>query len=180
MLGMAELYLARPDPNIYNFVNTQLLSNVYNNVDDSWLFGMWWGGPVRPLSPLSLRSHGPLELCPVLPMLFAITTNLALTPALSPRRHQQWNETTAGPKTQLNAICLISAAATINADYLSRAGQSVAVGSATDQIAVPESTAKGEAGSTDRSVTSRAARAGWPGKAVLAAVMGAGGAVLWA
>lgn len=53
MLGMSELYLARPDPNIYNFVNTQLLSNVYNNVDDSWLFGMWWGGPVRPSSSLS-------------------------------------------------------------------------------------------------------------------------------
>jgi hypothetical protein len=47
MLALSELYLARPDPNIYNFVNTQLLTNVFNNVDDTWLFGLWWGGPVR-------------------------------------------------------------------------------------------------------------------------------------
>ncbi|GAA5991413.1 hypothetical protein JCM10908_003302 [Rhodotorula pacifica] len=107
MLGMAELYVARPDPNIYNFINTQLLSNAFNNVDDTWLYGMWWGGP--------------------------------------------WNITTAGPKTQLNAICLISAAATINADYLSSAGRDIAVKSATDQIAVPSSTATGAAGGTDRS-----------------------------
>jgi hypothetical protein len=53
MLGMAELYVARPDPNIYNFINTQLLSNAFNNVDDTWLFGMWWGGPVRFPLPLS-------------------------------------------------------------------------------------------------------------------------------
>jgi hypothetical protein len=46
MLGLSELYLARPDQNIYNFINTQMLTNVYNNVDPSWLFGMWWQGPV--------------------------------------------------------------------------------------------------------------------------------------
>lgn len=46
MLGLSELYLARPDPNIYNFINTQLLTNIFNNVDDTWLFGLWWGGPV--------------------------------------------------------------------------------------------------------------------------------------
>ncbi|GAA5935258.1 hypothetical protein JCM3775_007250 [Rhodotorula graminis] len=140
MLGMSELYLARPDPNIYNFVNTQLLSNVYNNVDDSWLFGMWWGGP--------------------------------------------WNETTAGPKTQLNAICLIAAAATINADYLSSVGRSVSPGSATDQIAVPESTATGVAGSTDRSVTGAAPRAqeapAWVAVSAVGVALGAGAAVLWA
>lgn len=67
MLGMSELYLARPDPNIYNFVNTQLLSNVYNNVDDSWLFGMWWGGPVRPSSSPSPSPSSPLPLLPLLP-----------------------------------------------------------------------------------------------------------------
>lgn len=49
MLGLSELYLARPDENIYNFINTQMLSNVFNNVDPSWLFGMWWQGPVSCL-----------------------------------------------------------------------------------------------------------------------------------
>ena len=46
MMAIAELYIARPDQNIYNFVNTQLLSNVFNNIDNTWLFGEWWGGPV--------------------------------------------------------------------------------------------------------------------------------------
>ncbi|KAM0753209.1 Six-hairpin glycosidase [Meredithblackwellia eburnea MCA 4105] len=45
MMGMAELYVARPDSNIYNFVNTQLLSVVFNDIDDTWLFGEWWNGP---------------------------------------------------------------------------------------------------------------------------------------
>lgn len=71
----------------------------------------------------------------------------------------QWNITTAGPKTQINAICLISAAATVNADYLSAAGQKTAVNSATDQIAVPESTATGAAGNTDRNQNTVANRA---------------------
>jgi hypothetical protein len=48
-MGMAELYIARPDSNIYNFINTQLLSAVFNDIDDSWLFGEWWDGPVRSL-----------------------------------------------------------------------------------------------------------------------------------
>lgn len=26
-------------------INTQLLSNAFNNLDDSWLFGQWWNGP---------------------------------------------------------------------------------------------------------------------------------------
>ncbi|GAA5897852.1 hypothetical protein JCM5296_006093 [Sporobolomyces johnsonii] len=118
MLGLAELYVARPDPNLYNFINTQLLTNVFNNVDDSWLFGMWWGGP--------------------------------------------WNETTAGPKTQINALCAIAAAAAVNADYLSPSagvddvsGMEV-TGSATDQIAVPETTATGAAGPKYNFVTSGA------------------------
>lgn len=44
-LGMAELYLARPDSNIINFLNTQLLAAVYNDLDSTWLFGEWWVGP---------------------------------------------------------------------------------------------------------------------------------------
>ncbi|GAA5939289.1 hypothetical protein JCM1841_004846 [Sporobolomyces salmonicolor] len=119
MLALSELYVARPDPNLYNFINTQLLTNVFNNVDDSWLFGMWWGGP--------------------------------------------WNETTAGPKTQMNTLCAIAAAATVNADYLSSAGVGDAAGmdvhSATDQIAVPESTATGAAGPMYNFVTSAAGSA---------------------
>lgn len=59
MLAISELYLARPDENIYNFVNTQLLSNVYNNVDDSWLFGLWWGGPVSSSSSSSRLRRAP-------------------------------------------------------------------------------------------------------------------------
>lgn len=132
MLGLAELYVARPDPNIYNFVNTQLLSNVYNNVDDTWLFGMWWGGPVSTLS-YSLfppPSHYSSSLsCP------KVATDLVPTSSLS-----KWNETTAGPKTQINALCLISAAATINADFLSRSnspGLRPTGSGVTDQIAVP-------------------------------------------
>ncbi|GAA6000033.1 uncharacterized protein JCM10292_003591 [Rhodotorula paludigena] len=141
MLGMSELYVARPDPNIYNFINTQLLSNVFNNIDETWLFGMWWGGP--------------------------------------------WNETTAGPKTQINTLCLIAAAATVNADYLSSAGANTGVGSATDQIAVPESTATGAAGSTDRTVGSGngAARAGvamGTAAGAMAAILLGGVVVLWA
>ncbi|BGP04251.1 Mannan endo-1,6-alpha-mannosidase DCW1 [Rhodotorula toruloides] len=139
LLGLAELYVARPDPNIYNFVNTQLLSNAFNNLDDTWLFGMWWDGP--------------------------------------------WNVTTAGPKTQINALCLLSAAAMINADYLSAAGQKTAVPSVTDQIKVPESTATGEAGSTNRDgAVNGAGRASeWAGAtAVVALAMVVGGVgVLW-
>ncbi|BGP36134.1 hypothetical protein JCM10449v2_000032 [Rhodotorula kratochvilovae] len=136
LLGMSELYVARPDPNIYNFVNTQLLSNVFNNVDDSWLFGMWWGGP--------------------------------------------WNETTAGPKTQLNAICLLAAAATINADFLSRAGDTagMAVGSATDQIGVPAGTATGQAGATGRGTEAIAGSGGTSGAAAVLPRAGAAAAVL--
>ncbi|GAA5873315.1 hypothetical protein JCM8547_007067 [Rhodosporidiobolus lusitaniae] len=142
LLGLSELYVARPDPNIYNFINTQLLSNAFNNVDESWLFGMWWGGP--------------------------------------------WNETTAGPKTQINALCVLAAAATVNADYLSRLDNPGAEPSGvTDQIAVPESTATGAAGSTDRSVgeTGGAGRGGevggWmTGGLVLAVVVGL--AAVWA
>ncbi|GAA6033712.1 hypothetical protein JCM8097_004394 [Rhodosporidiobolus ruineniae] len=176
LLGLSELYVARPDPNIYNFINTQLLSNVFNNVDDSWLFGMWWGGP--------------------------------------------WNETTAGPKTQINFLCLLAAAATVNADYLSRisssssnaseasvASEGMRVASETDQIGVPESTATGDAGtgrdgaSSGGTLTSGARRRaallrrrgrargrgteeGVGGKtlavaATLAALVGAGVGVLW-
>lgn len=42
VLGMAEFYVARPDQNIYNFINTQMLSVVWNNVDKTWLMGEWW------------------------------------------------------------------------------------------------------------------------------------------
>ncbi|GAA5914096.1 hypothetical protein JCM6882_001846 [Rhodosporidiobolus microsporus] len=146
MLGMAELYVARPDPNIYNFINTQLLSNVYNNVDDSWLWGMWWGGP--------------------------------------------WNETTAGPKTQINFLCLLSAAATINADYLSRVSPAnSSAGDHTDQIKVPDATGTAEgAGTTVRGASggnaaARGVRAGgareWMGVVGLGLAVGAGLAVLW-
>lgn len=67
----------------------------------------------------------------------------------------QWNETTAGPKTQVNALCLLAAAATVNADFLARSGHaSPLVGAALDQIAVPNNaTATGEAGSTQRGTT---------------------------
>ncbi|GAA5827983.1 hypothetical protein JCM11251_005677 [Rhodosporidiobolus azoricus] len=152
MLGMAELYVARPDPNIYNYINTQLLSNVFNNVDDSWLFGMWWGGP--------------------------------------------WNETTAGPKTQLNFLCLLSAAATINADFLSRTSpgsKNATAGNHTDQIAVPDSTGSADgAGTTLRGQggangARRVGRGeGWgggaggvAGLAALGLAVGAGLAVVW-
>ncbi|GAA6008154.1 hypothetical protein JCM10207_007047 [Rhodosporidiobolus poonsookiae] len=140
MLGLSELYIARPDPNIYSFINTQLLSNVFNNVDDSWLFGMWWGGP--------------------------------------------WNETTAGPKTQINTLCVLAAAATVNADYLSRVAPSNAsLGRTvhTDKIAVPDSTATGVAGSTDRTGATGGAGRGAPeawAAVLVAGVLGAG-AVLW-
>lgn len=50
VMGMSELYLARPDQNIYNYINTQLLSVVWNNVDETWLFGQWWEGPVSRFS----------------------------------------------------------------------------------------------------------------------------------
>ncbi|SGY38001.1 BQ5605_C003g01938 [Microbotryum silenes-dioicae] len=104
ILALAELYLARPDPNIYNFINTQMLSNVFNNVDNSWLFGMWWNGP--------------------------------------------WNETTAGPKTQITALCALAAAATVNADYLAHAGADTTV-APMYQVAVPDNTSRStNAGST--------------------------------
>lgn len=45
---MAEFYIARPDQNIYNFINTQVLSVVWNNLDNTWLAGEIWQGPVRP------------------------------------------------------------------------------------------------------------------------------------
>jgi hypothetical protein len=47
MMGLAEFYTARPDPQIYNFVNTNLLSMINFDLDDSWLAGQWWNGPVR-------------------------------------------------------------------------------------------------------------------------------------
>lgn len=173
LLGLAELYVARPDPNIYNFVNTQLLSNAFNNLDDTWLFGMWWGGPVR---------------CASLALLLRLSRS-ALAYAENDRRRllaprAQWNVTTAGPKTQINALCLLSAAAMINADYLSAAGHTTAVPSVTDQIKVPESTATGEAGSTNRDgAVNGAGRASeWAGAtAVVALAMVVGGVgVLWA
>ncbi|KAM0793634.1 hypothetical protein ACM66B_001066 [Microbotryomycetes sp. NB124-2] len=109
MLALSELYLARPDENIYNFINTQMLSNVFNNVDDSWLFGLWWRGP--------------------------------------------WNETTAGPKTQMNALCAIAAAAVVNSDLLTRAGRNTTV-PAMLQVGVPvNSTATGDAGTIARSTS---------------------------
>lgn len=49
-MGLAEFYTARPDPNIYNFINTQLLATIWNDVDDTWLSGPWWNGPVRHIS----------------------------------------------------------------------------------------------------------------------------------
>ncbi|KAL8293757.1 hypothetical protein RQP46_000458 [Phenoliferia psychrophenolica] len=117
MMGMAELYVARPDQNIYNFVNTQLLSAVFNDVDDTWLFGEWWDGP--------------------------------------------WNETTAGPKTQANTMCLLAAAALINSDFLSKVGNKTTV-NVLDQVAVPSNTTAGigDAGTTARSTgaVSRASR----------------------
>lgn len=45
MMGLAEFYMARPDSNIYNFINTQLLSVVFNDLDPTWLAGELWGGP---------------------------------------------------------------------------------------------------------------------------------------
>ena len=162
MLGMAELYVARPDPNIYNFINTQLLSNAFNNVDDTWLFGMWWGGPVRFRLPFPASTVSP-SVC-------RSTANVFDTPS-------QWNITTAGPKTQINAICLISAAATVNADYLSSAGQKTAVKSVTEQIAVPESTATGAAGNTDRNQNTVANRASQSRVGLVALVAALAGAL---
>lgn len=86
---------------------------------------------------------GALTLLPFLSAAKAETGNIL-------QMRTQWNETTAGPKTQINALCLIAAAATVNADYLSSAGVNIAVKSATDQIAVPAATATGAAGNTDR------------------------------
>ncbi|KAI5480809.1 alpha-1,6-mannanase, glycoside hydrolase family 76 protein [Pseudohyphozyma bogoriensis] len=144
MMGMAELYLARPDSNLYNYINTQLLSNVFNNLDESWLFGEWWQGP--------------------------------------------WNETTAGPKTQITALAMLSAAALVNADYLSKVsgGNTVMTGIATDQVAFPNNaTLTGNsAGSTQRSsLNSDASSLRWnAGPAIVLAALGVttGGVVtLW-
>lgn len=72
----------------------------------------------------------------------------------------------------------------INADYLSAAGQKTAVPSVTDQIKVPESTATGEAGSTNRdgAVNAAGRTREWAGAtAVVALAMVVGGmGVLWA
>lgn len=43
--GLADLYLANNDENIYNYLNTQLLSNAFRNLDSSWLYGEIWNGP---------------------------------------------------------------------------------------------------------------------------------------
>jgi hypothetical protein len=56
-MGMAELYLARPDPVIYNFINTQLISVIHNNLDKTWLAGPWWNGPVSFRTRTSLQYH---------------------------------------------------------------------------------------------------------------------------
>lgn len=45
-MALAEFYLARPDPNLYNFINTQLLSIIHHDLDASWLAGPRWAGPV--------------------------------------------------------------------------------------------------------------------------------------
>lgn len=50
----------------------------------------------------------------------------------------QWNITTAGPKTQINALSLMAAAATINVDFLAKAGKNALVkNSTTGPVAVP-------------------------------------------
>lgn len=72
----------------------------------------------------------------------------------------------------------------INADYLSSVGQNTAVPSVTDQIKVPESTATGEAGSTNRDGVENGARRGveWAAgaTALIGAAMLVGGlGVLW-
>lgn len=116
MMALAELYMARADQNIYNFVNTQLLANVFNNVDNSWLFGEWWAGP--------------------------------------------WNETTAGPKTQLNALCMLASAAQVNAAHLATLDQSTTV-TVTDMIGVPfnsSTDSASQAGNTNHGTASRGDR----------------------
>ncbi|KAH8919870.1 glycoside hydrolase family 76 protein [Atractiella rhizophila] len=74
LAGMKDLYLARPDENILNYLNTQLLSATFNDLDSTWLYGQWWSGP--------------------------------------------WNETTAGPKTQICALSLLSAAISADVDFV--------------------------------------------------------------
>lgn len=66
MLALGELYVARPDPNIYNYVNTNLMSVVYNNIDKSWLFGQWWEGPVSTSPQFPSRLDLMLTLVPTL------------------------------------------------------------------------------------------------------------------
>lgn len=36
---------ASADPVHLCSINTQMLSNAFNNLDNSWLFGQWWNGP---------------------------------------------------------------------------------------------------------------------------------------
>ncbi|KAK4702228.1 hypothetical protein P7C70_g3994, partial [Phenoliferia sp. Uapishka_3] len=165
VMGMAELYLVRPDANIYNFINTQLLSAVFNDLDDTWLFGEWWDGPV---------SHSAIVfLC-----------RLKFSPVI------QWNETTAGPKTQANTICLLAAAALVNSDFLSKVGNNATV-NLLGQVTVPSNTSSGvgDAGTTMRSTgaVSPATRmgAGWGlegyamGLSLVVALVGGVGLVGW-
>ena len=116
---MAEFYVARPDENIYNFINLQLLSVVGTNIDDTFLAGQWW---------YEVSSFVPLRESQIDPSL-------------------QFNSTTAGPKTQINTLCLVAAAATINVDFLAKAGRVSAV-TPGQSIAVPTTNAEGGVGVT--------------------------------
>lgn len=67
-----------------------MLSNAFNNVDNTWLFGEWWMGPV---CHIFIKTH-----------LHCLVDRYAM----------QWNGTTAGPKTQVCAIALLSAALNVD------------------------------------------------------------------
>ena len=92
----------------------------------------------------------------------------------------QWNETTAGPKTQLNALGMLAAAAQVNAAHLAAAGQDTSVAVST-QIQVPVNTTTDSAsgaGNTNHAGTTSSkgeravARAAGAGLALVAAVVG--------
>lgn len=43
--GLGYLYTATRDSNLRNFLNTNMLANVQNNMDYSYLFSEYWDGP---------------------------------------------------------------------------------------------------------------------------------------
>ena len=116
---MAEFYTARPDENIYNFINLQLLSVVGTNIDDTFLAGQWW----YEVSTFQLNDPRSSKV--------EIDRFLA-----------QFNSTTAGPKTQINTLCLVAAAAMVNVDFLAKAGR-ISTVTPGQSIAVPTTNAEG-------------------------------------